>query len=79
MTPAIAWTTAATMRKLIVWLHQFLLLGTIAVVYWSHKPVLNRGGYDLSRFFAACWLEFSERFVPAIIVRATASVYQPEK
>jgi hypothetical protein len=53
-------------------------LGTILVVYWSHKQVLNRGGDDFSRFFAACWLEFSDRFVPAIVVRATANAYQPK-
>lgn len=69
----------AAIRRAVIRLHQFFLLGTVAVVYWSHKPVLNRGGYDLSRFFAACWLEFSERFVPAVLVRATARVYQPEK
>ncbi|HKP11232.1 MAG TPA: hypothetical protein VJZ91_03950 [Blastocatellia bacterium] len=68
----------AAARKLIVWLHQFLLLGTIAAVYWGHKAVLNRGGYNFSRFFAACWLEFSDRFVPAIVVRATANLYQPD-
>jgi hypothetical protein len=68
----------AVIRKLIILLHQLLLLGTITVVYWSHKPVLNRGGDDFSRFFAACWLEFSDRFVPAIVVRATANAYQPK-
>jgi hypothetical protein len=69
----------ALVRKLIVWLHQFLLLGTIVVVYQGHKAVLNRGGYNFSRFFAACWLEFSDRFVPAIVVRATANLCEPKE
>ncbi len=56
-------------RKLIAWLHQFLLLGTIAVVYLGHRRVLNAGGYNISRFFAACRLEFSAR----IVTRVTAS------
>ena len=58
-------------------LHQFLLVGTIAVVYLGHRRVLNRGDYNFSRFFAACWLEFSDRFVPAIVIRATANHYSP--
>jgi hypothetical protein len=65
----------ASIRKLIVWLHQFLLVGTIAVVYLGHRRVLNCGGYNSSRFFAACWLEFSDRFVPATVARATANLY----
>jgi hypothetical protein len=36
--------------------------------------MLNRGGDDFSRFFAACWLEFSDRFIPPIVVRATGNV-----
>lgn len=66
----------AAIRKAIIVLHQFLLLGTILVVYISHKRVLNRGGYNFSRFFATCWLEFSDHFVPATVARATANAYQ---
>lgn len=68
----------AVIRKIIVRLHQLLLFGTILVVYLGHKPVLNRGGYNFSRFFATCWLEFSDHFVPATVVRATANAYQPK-
>lgn len=63
---------AAPIRKAIVRLHAFLQLATIIVVYGSHKSVLNRGGYDFTRFFADCWLEFSDRFVPSAVVRAAA-------
>lgn len=66
---------AAAVRRLIVSLHQCLLVGTIAAVYLGHRRVLNRGGYNSSRFFAACWLEFSDRFVPATVARATADRY----
>jgi len=56
-------------RRLIAWLHQFLLVGTTAVVYMGHRRVLKGGGYDIGRFFAACWMEFSAR----IVTRVTAS------
>lgn len=64
----------AAIREPIIRLHQFLLLGTLLVVYLSHRPVLNRGGYNFSRFFAACWLAFSDHFVPATVARATRMV-----
>jgi hypothetical protein len=66
---------AAAVRRLILCLHQFLLIGTIAAVYLGHRRVLNRGGYNFGRFFAACWLEFSDRFNPATVARATANRY----
>jgi hypothetical protein len=56
-------------RRLIAWLHQFLLVGTTAAVYMGHRRVLKSGGYNVSRFFAACRLEFSAR----IVTRGTAS------
>jgi hypothetical protein len=59
----------AIIRKLIAWLHQFLLIGTTAAVCLSHRRVLKSGGYTITRFFAACWLAFSEHMV----TRVTAS------
>jgi hypothetical protein len=53
-------------------LHQFLFSVTIIVVYMNHKKVLKRGGYDFSRFWESCWLEFSICFTQAVGVRASA-------
>jgi hypothetical protein len=64
---------SALARQTLNFLHRFLFIGTTAVVYLTHKKVLNRGGYDFTRFAAACWLEFSSCFPSAIVVRASAS------
>jgi hypothetical protein len=54
-------------------LQRILFMGTVFVVYFSHRKVLNRGKYDLPNFAAACWLEFSHCFPSARIVRASAN------
>ncbi|MEP7272585.1 MAG: hypothetical protein ABI882_13860 [Acidobacteriota bacterium] len=45
-------------------LHAFLFLGTTMVVYWSHRDVLNMGGYGLIEFHQQCWREFAAAFSP---------------
>ena len=40
-------------------LHSFLLAGTILVVYFAHKRIINRGGYNLKRFWSSSWGVFS--------------------
>jgi hypothetical protein len=64
---------SALSRALINFLHKFLFIGTVFVVYLSHRKVLNRGKYDFANFVAACWLEFSDCFPSAVIVRASAN------
>jgi hypothetical protein len=64
---------SAFSRALISFLHKFLFIGTILVVYLSHRKALNRGKYDFANFVAACWLEFSGCFPSAVIMRASAS------
>jgi hypothetical protein len=66
-------TNSAFRRVLLPFLHRVLLVGTVLVVYLSHRKVLNRGRYDLPNFIAACWLEFSNCFPSALVVRASAS------
>jgi hypothetical protein len=63
-------TTSVFRRALLPFLHRVLLLGTVFVVYLSHRKVLNRGKYDLPNFAAACWLEFSNCFPSALVARA---------
>lgn len=66
--------TKSTLSKAIIsFLHRFLFIGTVFVVYLSHRKVINRGKYDFSSFVAACWLEFSNSFPSARVVRAKAS------
>lgn len=66
--------TKSLFRKaLLSFLHRFLFIGTVFVVYLSHRKVLNRGRYDLPNFVAACWLEFSDCFPSALVMRAKAS------
>jgi hypothetical protein len=43
-------------------LHATLFSGTTIVVYWSHRKVLNHGGYRFHEFWKACWGEFSSCF-----------------
>jgi hypothetical protein len=63
----------ALVRHTLNFLHRVLFIGTLVVVYLSHRKVLNRGGYDFTRFAAACWLEFSNCFPSALVVRASAN------
>ena len=42
-------------------LHTILFIGTTLVVYYSHRSVLNRGGYDLYAFVESTWAEYSPR------------------
>jgi hypothetical protein len=66
--------TKSTFHRVITsLLHRFLFLGTVFVVYVSHRKVLNRGRYDFANFVAACWLEFSNCFPSALVERASAS------
>jgi hypothetical protein len=60
-------------RALLSMLQRVLLMGTVLVVYFSHRKVLNRGKYDLPNFAAACWLEFSNCFPSARVIRASAN------
>jgi hypothetical protein len=43
-------------------LHSFLFSGTIVVVYFGHRPVLDGGGYDFRRFRASCRDNFRDLF-----------------
>jgi hypothetical protein len=67
-------TKSTFLRAITAFLHRFLFIGTIFVVYVSHRKVLNRGKYDFSNFVAACWLEFSDCFPSALVARASARV-----
>lgn len=49
-------------RRTISFFHRFLFLGTVIVVYFDHRKVLNKGGYGFFRFWKSCWLEFSSCF-----------------
>jgi hypothetical protein len=60
-------------RGLLSLLQRILFMGTVFVVYFSHRKVLNRGAYDLPNFAAACWLEFSTCFPSARVIRASAN------
>ena len=42
--------------------HRFLYSGTVVVVYFSHRMVLNRGGYHAIRFWRCCMQEFRACF-----------------
>jgi hypothetical protein len=53
-------------------LHTILFIGTTLVVYYDHRPVLNRGGYDLYTFVEAAWAEYSPRLFE--LKRVEASV-----
>ncbi len=64
---------SALTRHSINFFHRFLFIGTMMVVYLTHKKVLNRGGYDFIRFAAACWLEFSSCFPSTVVIRASAN------
>ena len=70
---SVRWAKPAVLRYAVKLLHRFLFVGTVAVVYLSHRKVLTRGGYDFARFAAACWLEFSACFPSALVVRASAN------
>ena len=50
-------TKPALVKHFTAFLHQFLFLGTIIVVYLNHKKVLKKGGCDFAQFWAACWSE----------------------
>jgi hypothetical protein len=63
-------TRPALVKNSTAFLHQFLFLGTIIVVFLNHKRVLERGGYDFSEFWVACWSEFSKCFKRRITVQA---------
>jgi hypothetical protein len=65
-------TKSISRRTLTTFLHRFLFMGTVFVVYLSHRKVLNRGRYDFPDFVAACWLEFSDCFPSALVARASA-------
>ncbi len=50
-------------RKILIgFLHRFLYFGTLLVVYLSHKRVFRKGSYHFSRYWSACWAEFSNCF-----------------
>ena len=42
--------------------HRFLFSGTVIVVYFDHRKVLNRGGYSAIRFWRCCIGEFNRLF-----------------
>jgi len=42
--------------------HRFLFSGTVIVVYFSHRSVLNRGGYRFFDFWRSCLKEFDTLF-----------------
>lgn len=49
-------------RSTIRLLHAVLFLGTTAVVYLTHRSVLNAGGRGPVVFARQCWEEFASRF-----------------
>jgi hypothetical protein len=51
-----------TSQSLISSLHRFLYFGTSLIVYLSHRKVFHKGGYNFSRYWFACWAEFSNYF-----------------
>jgi hypothetical protein len=64
---------SALRRALLPLMHRVLFIGTVLIVYVSHRKVLNRGRYDLPNFTAACWLEFAACFPSALVARASAN------
>ena len=60
--------------------HQFLYGGTVLVVYYDHRRVLRRGGYNLAAFWRDCWAEFFACFgtpLPRDSLQPTSASGQP--
>ena len=55
-------------------LHRFLFFGTMLVVYFNHRRVLKRGGFDFPDYWAACWSEFSNCFGRAMVFHTSESL-----
>ncbi len=47
-------------RVLARFVHRVLFFGTVFVVYFEHKRVINEGGYDLRRFWSSSWGVFNK-------------------
>jgi hypothetical protein len=50
------------MKWLMIVFHRFLFSGTVIVVYFAHRKVLNRGGYNAIGFWRCCFGEFNRLF-----------------
>lgn len=46
-------------------LQRALYVGTVLVVWWFHRPVIQRGGLSLVGWWRSCWREFDGAFAPA--------------
>jgi rubrerythrin len=61
-------------RSIVRFLHGVLFSGTIIVVYWSHRRVLNTGGFEFNEFWKACWMEFSSLFDSKALAHAVVRI-----
>ncbi|HEX5735881.1 MAG TPA: hypothetical protein VF131_23850 [Blastocatellia bacterium] len=64
----------ASVRQVTVFLHRFLFLGTMLVVFFNHKRVLKRGGCGFYDFWRSCWAEFSACFNKPMAVQVSESI-----